>query len=104
MNLVYGILILVIYFTNFHICNLVFPNDAVNWWYLNNSILSFLVILAIKYKEKGGFLEKLFISIVVNDIYVLLTKHEQSYSINDIYFIAIFTLAQYLKTHTHDQK
>jgi hypothetical protein len=104
MNSVLGILILIIYFTNFHICNLVFPNDAVNWWYLNLSILSFLIILAVKYKEKGSFVEKLFNSMVANNILMLLTKHEQSYSINDIYFIAIFTLAQYLKTHTHEQK
>ena len=104
MNYVIGILIALLYFSNKFICDLVYYNDITRWWYLNHAILSFLVILAVKYKEKGSFVEKLFNSMVANNILMLLTKHEQSYSINDIYFIAIFTLAQYLKTHTHDQK
>ena len=39
---------------------------------------------------------------VANNIYVLLAKDEFTYTLNDIWFIAIFTLAQYLKTHTKD--
>ena len=103
MKYVIGILIIVLYLSNKYICNFIY-SDVTKQWYLNHAILSLIIILAIKYKEKGNIIEKLFISMVANNIYVLLAKDEFSYTLNDIWFIAIFTLAQYLKTHTHDQK
>lgn len=103
-NYVIGIFLVIIYFGNSYICNLIYSDNIEKQWYMNYAILSLIIILAIKYKEKGNIIEKLFISMVANNIYVLLAKDEFSYTLNDIWFIAIFTLAQYLKTHTHDQK
>jgi hypothetical protein len=103
-NNIIGLILLAIYFTNSYICSFIFYYNIEKQWYLKYAILSLIIILAIKYKEKGNIIEKLFISMVANNIYVLLAKDEFSYTLNDIWFIAIFTLAQYLKTHTHDQK
>lgn len=101
MKNIIGILIVILYLGNSFICNLIYPNNDKKW-YLYIAILSLIIILAIKYKEKGNFIEKLFVSMVANNIYVLLAKDEFTYTLNDIWFIAIFTLAQYLKTHTKD--
>lgn len=101
MKNVIGILIVVLYLSNKYICDFIFSNVD-KQWELYIAILSLIIILAIKYKEKGNFIEKLFISMVANNIYVLLAKDEFTYTLNDIWFIAIFTLAQYLKTHTKD--
>lgn len=102
MKYVIGILIVVLYLSNKYICDFIYSDNITKWWYLYIAILSLIIILAIKYKEKGNFIEKLFVSMVANNIYVLLAKDEFTYTLNDIWFIAIFTLAQYLKTHTKD--
>lgn len=97
MNKVIGILIIALYFSNKYICDYFFPDNITKLWYLNSSILSFCVILAIKYKSENNFVEKLFNSMVVNNIYVLLFRQETTYTLNDLWFVTIFTVAQYLK-------
>ena len=99
-NKLIGLLIVAIYFGNSVICDFFYVNNPHKWWYLNNSILAFCMILGIKYKESGTFIEKFFISMVANNIYVLLVKAEHTYTLNDFWFVAIFTLAQYLKVET----
>jgi hypothetical protein len=96
-NKLIGILIVILYFANYHICELVYPNDNYNWFMLKFSLLSLCLILAIEYKKQSNFIEKLFCAIILNDIYVLLFNNETSYSLNDIYFIAWFTAIQYIK-------
>ena len=98
MNKLIGISILTLYFTNFYICELIFKNDITKWWYLNRSILLILVILSIRYKRQNNFIEKLFSSIIVQNIYMLLVRNETTYTLNDLWFLAIFTAAQYIKT------
>lgn len=102
-NKIIGLLIVALYFGNWCICDFFYGDNIPKFWYLNNSIITICMVLAIKYKESSDFIEKFFISMVANNIYVLLVKSEHEYTLNDIWFIAIFTLAQYLKTHTKDE-
>jgi hypothetical protein len=97
LNKAIGILILLLYFGNSYICYFAFPNNVSKWWDLNNSILALIVIISIKYKSENNFVEKLFNSMVVNNIYVLLFRQETTYTLNDLWFVTIFTVAQYLK-------
>jgi hypothetical protein len=97
LNKAIGILILLLYFGNTHICYLVFPDNVSKWWDLNHAILSLIIIISIKYKSENNFVEKLFNSMVVNNIYVLLFRQETTYTLNDLWFVTIFTVAQYLK-------
>jgi hypothetical protein len=97
LNKANGILILLLYFGNYQICELFFKNDLYKWYQLNASILSLIVIISIKYKSENNFVEKLFNSMVVNNIYVLLFRQETTYTLNDLWFVTIFTVAQYLK-------
>ena len=97
MNNWIGAIILFLYFANYHICEFIFPNDIPNFWKLKVAIYCTIILLAFEYKKQNNFIEKLFFSIVVNNIYVLLFCNETTYSINDVYFIAIFTAIQYIK-------
>jgi len=74
-----------------------FANDIDRFWDMKIAILSVIIILSSKYKESSTFIEKLFISMVVNNIYALMVKQEYTYTLNDVWFIALFTLAQYLR-------
>lgn len=102
MNYAIGILIILLYFGNAHICYLVFPDNIDSWWDLNHSILSLIIILAVKYKAQNNVIEKLFNSMVLNNIYALLYKNETTYTINDLWFVVIFTIAQYIKIDKKD--
>jgi hypothetical protein len=96
-NKLVGILILTLYWGNYYICELIYPNDNYNWFMLKFALLSICLLLAIEYKKQGNFIEKLFCAIIFNDIYVLLFNNETNYSLNDIFFIAWFTAIQYIK-------
>lgn len=96
-NKIIGILIVIIYFANYHICEVIYPNDINNWIKLKFALLSICLLLAIEYKKQNIFLEKLFLAIIFNNIYVLLFNNETEYTLNDIIFIASFTAIQYLK-------
>lgn len=96
-NKIIGILIAVIYFLGFHICDYFYPEGGIDFIKLRVSIYCLIILLAIEYKKQNIFLEKLFCAIIFNDIYVLLFNNETSYSLNDIYFIAWFTAIQYIK-------
>lgn len=39
---------------------------------------------------------------VLNNIYALLYKNETNYTLNDLWFVAIFTIAQYIKKEKKD--
>ena len=97
-NKIFGILILTLYWGNYYICQLIYPNDNFNWFKLKFALLSICLILALEYNNKNTFIEKLFCAIVLNDIIVLLFNNETNYSINDIFFIATFTALQYIKS------
>jgi hypothetical protein len=96
-NKVIGILIVTIYFTNYLICDFFYLNDNYNWLKLKISIYCIIILLAIEYKKKDTFLEKLFCAVIFNNIYVLLFRDETGYTFNDIIFIASFTAIQYVK-------
>jgi len=96
-NKLIGLLIVATYFGNSVICDFFYVNNPAKWWHLNHAILTICFILALKFKESGTFIEKLFISMVLNNIYVLVVKQEFQYTLNDIWFIGLFTLTQYIK-------
>ena len=96
-NRIIGILILILYFANYHICELIYPEGGLDFIKVKLSIYSIIILLALKYKSSGTFVYKLFNAIVINNIYVLLCKNEFTYTHNDVLFIATFTLIQYIK-------
>lgn len=102
-NTLIGLLLVALYFGNKYICDYFFADNITQFWYLNNSIIAVCVIFALKYKWNGNFIEKLFTSIIINDIYVLLFKNETTYTLNDLWFVAIFTIAQYIKKDKKDE-
>jgi hypothetical protein len=96
-NKLIGILIVLLYFANYHICELIYPNDIPMFWKLKVAIYCLIILLAVEYKKLDNFIEKVFLAVVFNNIYVLLFKNEYDYTINDIYFILFFTAIQYVK-------
>jgi hypothetical protein len=96
-NKIIGILIVIIYFANYHICEFIYPNDINNWIKLKFALLSICLLLAVEYKKQDNFIEKVFLAVVFNNIYVLLFNNETGYTLHDIYFIIIFTMLQYIK-------
>ena len=99
MNNLIGVLIAILYFANYHICNLIFPGPGDKWFHLNVSIYCLIILLAFEYKKKDIFIEKLFLAIVFNNLYVLIFKKEYSYTWNDVFFISFFVLIQYTKIY-----
>ena len=97
MNNLIGILIVVFYFANYHICNFIYPGPGDEWFKLKVAIYCLIILLTIEYKKTNNFIEKLFTAIILNDVIVLLFNNETNYSINDLYFIATFTAIQYIK-------
>lgn len=97
MNNWIGAIIVLIYFANYHICNLVYPDGGVYWLKLKFALLSFCLLLSFEYKKQNLLIEKIFIAVIFNNIYVLLFKNETGYTLNDVYFTAIFTALQYGK-------
>lgn len=98
MNNYIGILIATLYFANYHICNLVYPDGGVYWLKLKFAFMSICLLLAFEYKKQNLLIEKIFLAVILNDIIVLLFNNETTYSINDIFFIATFTELQYIKS------
>jgi hypothetical protein len=96
-NKLIGISIVILYFANYHICEFIYPNDINYWIKLKFAFMSICLLLAFEYKKQNLLIEKIFLAIIFNDIYVLLFKNETGYTLNDIYFIAIFTAIQYVK-------
>jgi hypothetical protein len=96
-NKVIGILIAIIYFANYHICKVFYPDGGLPFVKLKVSIYCLIILLAFEYKKKDTFVEKLFCAIIFNNIYVLLFRNETDYTLNDIIFIVSFTAIQYVK-------
>ena len=92
-----GLLIISLYFGNYHLSIFFSFGNNDFYWDINKSIYCLIVLLAIEYKRLNNLTEKIFLAIVVNNIYVLLFKQEYGYTVNDIYFVASFTAIQYLK-------
>lgn len=92
-----GILILILYFFGFHICDYFYPNGGVEFIKLRVSIYCIIILLAIEYKKQDLLIEKVFCAVVLNNIILLLFYNETGYTINDIFYIITFTIAQYLK-------
>ena len=97
MNNWIGISIAILYFANYHICNLVYPDGGVYWLKLKFALLSICLLLSFEYKKQNLLIEKVFLAVIFNNIYVLLFNNETGYTLNDIYFIVIFTSLQYVK-------
>lgn len=97
MNKYIGILIVALYFLGFHICNYVYPNGGLDFIKLRISIYCIIILLAFEYKKQNLLIEKIFLAVIFNNIYVLLFNNETGYTLNDIYFIVIFTSLQYVK-------
>jgi len=95
-NNLIGAIIILIYFANYHICELIYSDDINCWIKLKVSIYCIIILLAFEYKKQNNFIEKLFTSVIANNIYLLLFCSETNYTINDIYFIVIFTAFQYI--------
>jgi hypothetical protein len=96
-NKLIGILIITLYFTNYLICDFFYATDYYNWFKLKVSIYCLIILLAIEYKKQNLLIEKIFLAVIFNNIYVLLFNNETNYSLNDIFFIATFTSIQYIK-------
>lgn len=94
-----ALLILLLYFGNYHISLFLSFGDNNFYWDINKAIYCIIILLALKYKDTNTFGSKLFNAIVINNIYVLLHKSEYTYNINDLYFIITFTAIQYVKFH-----
>ncbi len=97
MNRLIGLLILLLYFGNYHLSLLLANGDNDFYWDVNKSIYSIIIILALKYKFDNSLLSNVFIAIILNNIYVLLQKKEFTYNINDAYFIIVCVVLQNLK-------
>ena len=98
MNNWIGAIIVFLYFTNYHICKLIYNGDVEYFWHLKVSIYCLIILLAFEYKKKNIFIEKLFLAMIANNIIALVFNKETTYSINDVFFIATFTALQYIKS------
>lgn len=97
MNNWIGALIVFLYFANYHICKFLHNGDVAFFWYMKNSIYCLIILLAFEYKKQNLLIEKIFLAVIFNNIYVLLFNNETGYTLNDVYFIVIFTSLQYVK-------
>jgi hypothetical protein len=92
-----GLLILALYFGNYHLSMLLSNGNNDLYWDINKSIYCLIILLAFEYKKQNLLIEKIFLAVIFNNIYVLLFKKEYDYTLNDVYFIVIFTAVQYAK-------
>lgn len=99
MNNWIGAIIVFLYFANYHICELIYNGDVDFFWELKVSIYCIIILLSFEYKKQNLLIEKVFLAVIFNNIYVLLFKNETGYTLNDVYFIAIFTALQYTKIY-----
>jgi hypothetical protein len=95
-NKLIGLLIVALCLSNKYICDFFYSDNVDKLWLLYVSILYACILLAIKYKSDSNFFEKLFNSMVANNIYVFLFKDETAYTLNDLWMIGIFFVAQYM--------
>lgn len=106
MNKILGICIVLLYFLNAKICYLIFPNDIDKWWDLKVSLLALNIGLTINYKPYNSFIEKLFIAIIINNVYGVMFKSEITYTLSDLTFIFTFTIIQHvassIRKYIHD--
>ena len=103
MNKLIGILIVLLYFGNFHICKFLYNGNVNLFWDLKVSIYCLLIYLAFIYQNQKTFLEKLFFGIVGNNVYVLLVHKEINYTFNDFALIILFTLLQYATKYIRER-
>jgi hypothetical protein len=96
-NKIIGILIIFLYFINYQVCDFFYPDGGLEFVKLKLAIYCLIILLAVEYKKLDNFIEKVFLAVVFNNIYVLLFKDETGYTLHDIYFIIIFTTLQYIK-------
>jgi len=101
MNKFVGIIIIFTYFANYHICNLIYPNDVVGFWDLKVSIYCILIVLSLKYKSINNgvvsLIESVFISIIINNIVVNFFFQERNYSYSDLILIPLIISIEYAK-------
>lgn len=97
MNNWIGILIATIYFANYKVCEFIYPDGGIEWFKLKVAIYCIIILLSFEYKKQNVLIEKVFLAVIFNNIYVLLFKNETGYTLNDVYFTAIFTALQYGK-------
>jgi hypothetical protein len=96
-NKTIGLIIAVLYFTNYKVCELIYPDGGIEWFKLKVVIYCLIILLAFEYKKKNLLIEKIFLAVIFNNIYVLIFNNETGYTLNDIIFIAWFTAIQYIK-------
>ncbi len=96
------ILISILYFSNYQICEFFYKNDVTNWYRLKFGILTICFYIALEYKPQDKFFEKVINAIILNNAFVLIFKNEIDYSIHDLFFICTFTAIQYLKNFRKD--
>ena len=101
MNKWLYIFIILLYFSNYHICNYFYPDGGLEWYKLKFGIITIVVCLALEYKQQDKFFEKVFNAIVLQNAYILIFEKETTYSLNDLIFVCTFTGIQYIK---HFQK
>ena len=99
MNKWIGVLIIVLYFLNSYICEIIYPLDNDNWFRLKYGILTVIVCLSLEYKSQNNFIEKLIKAIILQNAFILIFENETTYSIHDVSFIAFFIAVQYLKDY-----
>lgn len=101
MNKIIGCSLAFLYFSNYHICNLIHPVDDVKFWDLKVSIYCIIIILGLKYnryiKGRLGLIESVFISIVINNIIVNYFFDEKYYSYSDLIVIPLIITIEYAK-------
>lgn len=92
-----GLLIIALYFGNYHLSMYFSFGNNDLYWDINKTIYTLIILLAFEYKKQNLLIEKIFLAVIFNNIYVLLFKKEYDYTLNDVYFIVIFTAVQYVK-------
>jgi hypothetical protein len=101
MNKIIGFSLAFLYFANYHICNLVHPNDVPKFWDLKVSIYCLIIILALNYNRYiigvKGLIESVFMSIVINNIIVHYFFGENNYSYSDLIVIPLIITIEYAK-------
>lgn len=96
-NKVISIIIVFLYFANYHICEIIYPDGGMDWLKLRVAIYCTIILLSFEYKKQNTLIEKVFLAVIFNNIYVLLFNNETNYTIQDVIFVCTFTAIQYIK-------
>jgi hypothetical protein len=102
MNKLLFISIIILYLSNYYLCDFIYPEGGVEWIKLKYGILTFVFYLALEYKPQNKLFEKVINAVILNNAYVLIFNNEITYSFNDIIFVCTFTGIQYLKYFRKD--